>query len=120
MRPCLTHPLRIRGAEFGGPKPLFCVPLVARDLQQLLARAQVAHRLQADVIEWRADSHEESGTESILEAASQLRTVLDHEPILFTLRISSEGGAKNISQDVRTDCIDTIIRSGLIDLVDVE
>ena len=120
MRPCVTPPLLIRGAEFGGAKPLFCIPLVARDLKQLLTQAHVAHRLEPDVVEWRADSYNESSAGSLVEAGRDLRLVLDREPILFTLRINAEGGAKQISQDVRTHCIDTVLRSGFIDLVDVE
>ena len=120
MRPCVTPPLRIRNAEFGGPKPLFCVPLVAKNLNQLLTQAQVAHRLEPDVVEWRVDSYGELDAESVADAAHQLRLVLDREPIVFTLRISAEGGASPITQDLRAQCIDTVLRSGLIDLVDVE
>jgi 3-dehydroquinate dehydratase-1 len=120
MRPCITPPLLIRGAEFGGPKPLFCVPLVARDLNQLLTQAEVAHRLEPDVVEWRVDSYGELSAESVVEAARQLRLVLDREPIVFTLRIAAEGGASPISQDLRAHCMGAVLRSGLIDLVDVE
>ena len=120
MRPCVTPPLLVRGTEFGGSKPLFCIPLVARDLKQLLTQAHVAHRLEPDVVEWRADSYDELSVESVVGAARDLRLVLDRKPIVFTLRISSEGGAKQISQDVRAHCIDAVLRSGLIDLVDVE
>src|SRR5438128_149663 len=120
MRRCVTPPLVIRGTEFGGAKPLFCIPLVARDLKQLLAQAHVAQRLEPDAVEWRADSYSEISDESVVEAAHDLRLVLDREPIVFTLRTKTEGGAKPISQDVRAHCIDTVLRSGLVDLVDVE
>ena len=61
MRPCLASPLHIREAAFGGPKPLFCVPLVAETLEQLLDQAHVAHDLKPDVVEWRADSYGGAG-----------------------------------------------------------
>jgi len=120
MRPCVKPPLLIRGTEFGGSKPLFCIPLVATDLKQLLMQADVAQRLQADVVEWRADSYNELSAESVVEATHALRRTLDRQPILFTLRIGSEGGAREISQDLRTHCIDAVLRSGPIDLIDVE
>jgi 3-dehydroquinate dehydratase I len=120
MRPCVTPPLLIRGAEFGGQKPLFCVPLVARHLDQLLTQAQVAHGLGPDVVEWRVDSYGRLSDESVLAAAQALREVLNREPIVFTLRSSAEGGTTPMSQDLRAHCIDTVLRSGLIDLVDVE
>jgi 3-dehydroquinate dehydratase-1 len=112
--------LVIRDIEFGGPRPLFCIPLVAPDLKQLVQQAKVARDLRTDVVEWRADSYRELNVESLLEAARALRSTLDREPILFTLRISSEGGAQQIDPQIRTRYIDAVVRSGLIDLVDIE
>jgi 3-dehydroquinate dehydratase I len=120
MRPCVTPPLRIRGVEFGGPKPLFCVPLVAKEKKELLDQANVAHHSEADVVEWRVDSYNDLTDKSVAEALNGLRSILDRELILFTLRIAAEGGAKQVSQDARTQCINAAVRSGLIDLVDVE
>src|SRR5258708_6753680 len=110
----------VRGAAFGGAKPLFCVPLVAGDLKQLLSQSRTAREVEADVVEWRVDSYADLSDRSIVEAAEQLRSVLDREPILFTLRIRSEGGAKEIDPDVRARCIDAVLRSQFVDLVDVE
>jgi 3-dehydroquinate dehydratase I len=120
VRPCVTPPRLIRGIEFGGSKPLFCVPLVARDLNQLLTQASVVHGLAPDVVEWRADAYSEASVEPLVEAARDLRSALDHELIVFTLRHSMEGGAQPISQDIRGNCIGAVLRSGLVDLVDVE
>src|SRR5438128_7244541 len=120
MRPTVTAPLTISAMEMGGPQSSFCIPLVAPDLKQLLTQAEVAHGLQADMIEWRADSFSELTVDSLLEAAHALRRTLNHEPILFTLRISVEGGAKEISQDLRRQCIDALLCSGTIDFIDVD
>jgi len=120
VRPCVTPPRLVRGAEFGGPKPLFCVPLVATDSNQLLQQAGVVHRLAPDVVEWRADAYKELSGERLVAAAGDLRSVLADEPIVFTLRHSKEGGAQQIGQDLRANCIGAVLRSGLVDLVDVE
>lgn len=120
MRPCVASPVVIRGAAFGGSQPLFCVPLVAKTLDQLLMQAQTAHALKPDVVEWRVDSFDQTGAEEVGEALRQLRKILDREPIIFTLRISAEGGAKPMTQEARASCIDAALRSGLIDMVDLE
>src|SRR5215472_410979 len=120
MRPCVKPPFLVRDTEFGGPKPLFCIPLVATDLKQLLMQAQTARDLKADLVEWRADSYGQQEKNSFLEAAQRLRSVLEREPILFTLRISSEGGLQQIPQGLRIACIDAVLRSGFVDLVDLE
>ena len=120
MRPQVTSPLRIRNAEFGGREPLFCIPLVAKNLDQLLSQAQVARHLEADVVEWRADFFTDLSADSLVHAARELRAVLDREPILFTLRSHTEGGAVNLDQDFRKECITAMLHSRLIDLVDIE
>lgn len=120
MRPCVNPPLRVRSAEFGGPKPLFCVPLVAKDLDALLAQATVVRRLLPDVVEWRSDSFDGLSAANVAEVAQALRSVLPSEPIIFTLRSSLEGGTKEISQEARAACLRAVLQSGLIDLVDVE
>ena len=120
MRPCVTQPLLIKGTEFGGPKPLFCIPLVAKDLEQLLVQSRAAHDLQADVVEWRADSYGELTVNGLVEAARALRSALNREPILFTLRISTEGGMQQMRPDLRLACIDEVLRSDFIDLIDIE
>jgi 3-dehydroquinate dehydratase-1 len=120
MRPCLKSPLRIRGVEFGGANPLFCVPLVAKGLGELIDQAHVAHGLKPDVVEWRADANIDLTAEAAVEAARQLRSALDSELIVFTLRIRAEGGLQELSQTHRAQCIDAVLRAGLIDIVDVE
>jgi 3-dehydroquinate dehydratase I len=96
------------------------VPLVAADLAQLLAQARVAHELEPDVVEWRADFFADLSASALVEAAHQLRSVLERRAILFTLRVDHEGGKAAISQASRAACIDAVVRSGAIDLLDLE
>ena len=120
MRPCVESPFLVRRIEYGGAKPLFCVPLVAQDLPNLLAQAAAAHDVSADLIEWRADFSSEIDAAAIVESLRELRSVLDLEPIIFTLRIKAEGGAQEIPQDTRRQCIEAVVSSGLADIVDIE
>ena len=120
MRPCVAPPMMIRDVEFGGAKPLFCIPLVAKDRSELLSQAQIAHDLRPDLIEWRVDSYCDLSVENLIESARHLRVLLDRELIIFTLRIQAEGGKAEISQEARASAIDAVLRSGFVDLVDVE
>jgi 3-dehydroquinate dehydratase-1 len=120
MRPLPTPSTIIRNAEFGGTRPLICVPLVAGDATQLLQQATFAHSLSPDVVEWRADSFDDLSIGSVGRAAHAVRAVLDREALIFTLRASSEGGARPLSQDVRLDVIRAAIESGDVDIVDLE
>ena len=120
MRPTVTPPLLIRGIEFGGTSPLFCVPLVASDIKSLLEQAEAAHKLAPDVVEWRADFFAGLTPETAADAMSQLRRVVNRELLIFTLRIKSEGGNNDMSQDDRLHCIQSVLRTGNVDLVDIE
>ena len=120
MRPCLASPLRIRGAAFGGPQPMFCVPLVAATQAQLLDQAHAARRLQPDVVEWRADSYERAGDTVCVDALREVRAAVDPAPVIFTLRIHAEGGVQQLPQEVRARSIDAVLRSGCADIVDLE
>ncbi len=120
MRPCATPPMRVRTAEFGGDRPLICVPLVAGDLPDLVHQAAFAHSLSPDVVEWRADSFRDLSTRRVSEAVDALRAVLSREVLIFTLRASEEGGAKPLAQDARAEVIRSVLTSGHVDLVDVE
>ena len=120
MRPTVSPPLRIRGIEFGGAKPLFCVPLVPAGLDQLRAQAEVAHQLAPDVVEWRADYFAGLTSESAAQAMYELRKIADRELLIFTLRVKAEGGQNNMTQDERLRCIEAVLNTGEVDLLDVE
>ena len=120
MRPRVEAPFAVRGLEYGGARPLFCVPLVAADLRNLLAQAGVAHELAADLVEWRADFYEDLTVGGFIDSLSRLRSILPDEPVIFTLRIKAEGGAREVPQEIRKACIEAVSASGLVDLIDLE
>jgi len=119
-KPTVESPIRIRGLEFGGSQPLFCIPIVPRDLSELAAEAETAHGLKPELIEWRADFLSSPTTSSLIEAARLLRTIAVSEAIIFTLRKKSEGGVQEVASDERHIFIETVLRSKLIDILDLE
>ena len=120
MRPCVEMPLKVRALEYGGARPLFCVPLVAADLESLLAQAGVAHDLAADLIEWRADFYPDATVSGFVDTLDRLRGVLRNEPIIFTLRIKAEGGAREMPQEARRALMEGVAATGLVDIIDIE
>lgn len=120
VRPAIESPIRIRGLEFGGPKPLFCIPIVPRDLADLTAQAEVAHSLKPELVEWRADFLGGPTPSSLVDAARALRSIAVDEAIVFTLRAKNEGGAQEFPQSERRALIEAILRSKMIDILDLE
>ncbi len=119
-RPCVETPVRVRGKEYGGAKPLFCTPLVAADLGSLLIQAETARGLGADLVEWRADSFHDASAGGFADSLKRLRSILPEEPIIFTLRIKAEGGAREMPQDARRTLIEGVAATGLADIIDLE
>lgn len=120
MKSTVTSPLRVRGLEFGGPKPLFCIPLVPVDLPSLEDQATVAAQLEPDLIEWRADYFRDAAADALVRAAGVLRKIADEAAIIFTLRIRQEGGAQQQSQAMRRELIEAVLRTRTIDVLDLE
>jgi 3-dehydroquinate dehydratase-1 len=112
--------LKVRGAEFGGATPLICLPLVAADVAALQTQAAVAHALAPDLIEWRADYYDDVSDAAMRDGARVLRDIVGAVPVIYTLRIGDEGGAKPIPQPLRRTIIESVLQSGLVDIVDIE
>jgi 3-dehydroquinate dehydratase-1 len=120
VKPRVRTPINIRGREFGGSSPLFCVPLVAGEPAELIAQAEVVRGLQPDLVEWRADFSKDLTSAGLVSAGKMLRQVLPDEPIIFTLRNQAEGGAQQTPQSERGASIEAILRSDNFDIVDLE
>lgn len=121
MRPQSEIKVTVKDKVIGGSDPLICLPLVAREKSDLLMQAQELKQLTPDLLEWRIDGFgavEDPG--SCLEALQELQTAVGSIPLIFTCRILSEGGLKDISQKARLKLITAAIASGRVDLVDIE
>lgn len=113
--------VKVRQTIIGGPDPLVCLPLVAAQKQDLLHQADASTRLRPDLIEWRADGFGGAGDiAQCLAALEALRPVIGDIPLIFTCRIDAEGGMQPISPPNRRALIDAAIRSGKVDIVDIE
>jgi 3-dehydroquinate dehydratase-1 len=120
MKSTVSSPLRVRDLEFGGARPLFCIPLVAADMTALADQAHIAVQLKPDLIEWRADFFRDATAAALVHAAEALRDLVGERAIIFTLRVRHEGGAQDLSQTTRQDLIEAVLRTRTIDIVDLE
>jgi 3-dehydroquinate dehydratase-1 len=120
MKPTVQPPVLIRGLEYGGPQPLFCIPLVAGNLDELTAQADIARGLKPELVEWRADFFQDPTASALAGAAHVLRKILADQAIIFTLRIRNEGGVQEIPQSARRCLIEAVLRSKTMDIVDLE
>lgn len=111
----------VRNVEIGEGIPKICVPIVGVSCEDLLQECEVLKDIHVDVVEWRMDWYKEIETlDNALNMAKALREALGELPILATFRSKKEGGEKEISKDYYVELNKAMIKSGMIDLIDVE
>lgn len=89
-------------------------------MASLIDQASVAVPLKPDIIEWRADFFREATADVLRDAARELRTQVGDTPVIFTLRAKNEGGVRDLDQPQRRERIEAVLRTGLVDIVDLE
>jgi 3-dehydroquinate dehydratase-1 len=111
----------VKNRVLGGPIPLICLPLVAKDRSTLLQQTAELTQLNPDLIEWRIDGYDQvTDIGACLEALQALKAAMGSIPLIFTCRIHLEGGFKEISQETRLQLITKAVASGGVEIVDVE
>lgn len=133
--------VEVRGVKIGEGIPKIIVPIVGTTKREILEAASSikgnAPKGSAlgenvvgenafeenvfDLVEWRADWFEDvfefGKVEDVLK---ELREKLGDIPLLFTFRTAREGGEKDISVDEYKRLNIMAVRTGLVDLIDVE
>jgi 3-dehydroquinate dehydratase-1 len=111
----------VRNTVIGGPDPVICLPLVAKEKSEVLSQAEKLKQFEPDLVEWRIDGYENvADVDDSLGVLQALREKIGNIPLIFTCRIDAEGGYKQISADIRLKLMQTAVGSGQLDLVDVE
>lgn len=115
------NPVVVRNIKIGEGIPKICVPIVSVTKEKILESGKNISAIGADVVEWRVDWYEDVfDFEKVEETAKELRSVLGDTAILFTFRTAKEGGEKAIEKDLYVELNKRAVKSGYIDMVDVE
>lgn len=121
MRPLSQTKIEVKGKVFGGDKMLVCLPLVSRNKELLIEQAKDICALNPDIIEWRVDFFDTvEDVDSVVDALKALSKVINKIPLIFTCRHYKEGGQKEMSQEKRIEIIENSLKTGCIDIIDVE
>nr|WP_315021421.1 type I 3-dehydroquinate dehydratase [uncultured Aminipila sp.] len=113
--------VEIRNLIIGKGMPKICIPIVGATKEEILTEAKSIKDLPVHMVEWRADWFEDIfNFNHVLEVLSQLRTILNEVPLLFTFRTAQEGGEKSIEIAAYAELNKAVARTGFIDLIDVE
>lgn len=112
--------IHLRNIVIGEGKPKICIPIVAKDIDEVKKQAGEIAGLPADLIELRGDfldNYLESTY--IVDAIKEVKKIVDL-PVIYTFRTAGEGGEKNITVKQYGKLQKEILNSGMADLIDIE
>ncbi|MDZ5472199.1 type I 3-dehydroquinate dehydratase [Bacillus sp. 31A1R] len=117
----MTKFVEVKDLIIGKGTPKICVPLVGSTISEILEEATSINEFKPDLVEWRADFfHQVEDIAKVKEALNQMREVLIGLPLVFTFRSAREGGEREISPSYYVELNESIIETGMVDLIDVE
>ena len=118
--------INIKDIIIGQGTPKICVPLVAKNEEDILQKAEEiavkAKEQGVDIVEFRGDFYKNLGDFEKLKALLlKLKDIFSDIVFLFTIRSFSEGGEKLAFETPSIEDINTfVIENRLADIVDVE
>ena len=100
-------------------RPKICIPIVETVRGEIIARAREFAALPVEMVEWRVDFYTGSGRE-VPDITKELKDVLKEKELIVTLRTEAEGGEPNGSRFDYISVVETVLRQGAADYVDIE
>lgn len=114
---------KIKNLTIGDGRVKICVPIVCKTKEEVILNAKKikSKKSDIDIVEFRADYYLDIfNLEKTIEVLKELKNILNDIPIIFTIRSKKEGGELEIDIDKYVELNKNIIKSNLIDTIDVE
>lgn len=118
--------VKLRNIELASGKPVICIPLCAKNEDQLFEQLELAEKEPAGLYEWRIDYLEvflektmDECMEQIIQIGGKLRQRSKRD-ILITFRSKKEGGQIYIMPEEYDVMLGEIAKNQIADLIDVE
>lgn len=114
--------VKVRNLLIGKGRPKVCIPILENTYSETLAEAgRILKRFKPDMIEWRVDYLEDLyNTDDMISTLKELRSIIGHMPLIFTLRTRHEGGMVDITYEKYSSINRMVAASGYVDLLDIE
>lgn len=112
--------VKIKDISINRGKAKICVPIVSTREREILNDFNALRSLGPDLVEFRADYFQDiQDPLKVLDLLDKIR-LLYEGPLIFTLRTKKEGGVTEISPEYYFHLNSKVLKSGLIDLIDIE
>lgn len=113
--------VKIKEVILGEGIPKICVPLIGKNIEELVQEVKLLKDIEIDLVEMRADFFEDIyDISQVKNAIYKVRNILKDIPIIFTFRSFREGGKRKISDEFYFKLNKEICEMKLIDIIDVE
>lgn len=113
--------VKVRDVIIGDGIPKICVPIVAKDSDELRKNLEMIVKSKPDIVEFRADIYEKyMDKDTIMDALRLIRGEIGNTALLYTIRTVGEGGNANVAVFEYVKLLEEACASELIDLIDVE
>lgn len=113
--------IKVRNITLGEGKTKVCIPLVSTSADNIEHDLRDLKSISFDILEWRMDYYKQiAEKEHIDYALDSIREAVKDAPILATFRTKEEGGVRSISNEDYIKLLKYIIRTGKVDMIDIE
>ena len=114
-------PLIIKGNHIDGERTSVCVPVTAKNRDELVPIVARLIRRGVKMIEWRIDCYEDhEDFENVRETLFMLRRFTDEVVFIATLRTEAEGGMAKLNGEALLSYYKAIAQTHCADIIDVE
>ncbi|WP_434311055.1 type I 3-dehydroquinate dehydratase [Hominifimenecus sp. rT4P-3] len=118
---CCRKTVKLRNVVLGSGSLALIMPIAAKDTEEVVSLAKEFEAYDPDILEWRVDYFDEvENIPILLEAAKALRETVGDRAVMATPRHKEENGVREIKPEKKKEILLALIRSGVIDMVDVE
>lgn len=113
--------VRVKDIIIGEGMPKIAVPIVGRNITEIIEEVKELKKIDFDIAEWRADFFENATDISkVIEVLEKIREIIPKRVVLFTFRSFDEGGAREIDEELYFELNKRVSETKLVDIIDLE
>lgn len=112
--------VKVKNLVIGDGIPKICVPIIGRSDEEIIQQAEKLLDFPVDLIEIRIDYYDKClDVVAVKNIVGKIKQIIQM-PLIFTLRTAQEGGELDISKEEYQIFLESMIATGLIDIIDIE
>lgn len=116
----MKHEITIRNCTLGSGYVKICIPIVAKNQEEVVKQCELAMQLPCDVLEIRLDYFENMNMDDMKATFKKMKEITHDKIILATFRSLEEGGQRSCSNEEYEALYSLLIYENGCDMIDLE